>query len=632
MSAIDTRFNRNLIAAIFDSCMAGLSFVLSLYIRLGDGMFEYSGFIPQATGLFTAICIGVFVYMRFYRGLWRYASLRDMISIAKSVTLAILIFASLLFLINRLENVPRSIFFINWMVLIWLLAGPRFLYRAVKDRSLTWEMKLNETVKIPVLIIGSNDNAEQFIRDMSRNPGAIYQPVGIADDDAKQKGRSIHQVMIYGDTTILPTIVRKLERKGRKPQKLVLADDKASGEKVRRLLAIADELGIPLARLPKLSQFKSGVSERPEVKPIAVEDLLGRPQNVQGRDKMRRLIEQKIVLITGAGGTIGSELSRQAAMLNPAKIILVEQCEYNLYQIDNELRRDYPLLAIEPVICDVRNQPHVLSIFETCRPQIVLHAAAIKHVPLAECNIEEAILTNVYGTQFVADCCIKYKVDTMVMISTDKAVHPANVMGATKRLAESICQAMGKGQQNTRFITVRFGNVLGSTGSVVPLFSAQIARGGPVTVTHPDITRYFMTTREAVELVLQAAAIGRQMVDKSECVFVLDMGQPVKILDLATQMIRLAGLHPNEDIKITFTGLRPGEKLYEELFYNQEKAEKTTHESIFLACPPFTDMKSLHEPLGALFSACSKRESKQALAQLKQLVPEFNHETNSPLL
>jgi O-antigen biosynthesis protein WbqV len=271
----------------------------------------------------------------------------------------------------------------------------------------------------------------------------------------------------------------------------------------------------------------------------------------------------------------------------------------------------------------VRDNRHVDTVFRAHKPQLIFHAAAVKHVPIAEFNIEETVLTNVFGTCHIAEACQKHQAEMMVMISTDKAVNPTNVMGASKRLAESFCQALGNTAKSTKFITVRFGNVLGSTGSVVPLFREQLAAGGPITVTHPEMTRYFMTVREAVELVLQASVLGISMEDKQECIFVLDMGQPVRILDLAMQMIRLAGLKPDEDIKITYTGLRPGEKLYEELFHFSENAVKTAHESIFLASPRFADMASLRRSIHELFLAASDRKTADTLELLKQLVPEF---------
>jgi FlaA1/EpsC-like NDP-sugar epimerase len=623
MSLFRIRYNRNNIAAAHDAVMAALSFVLSVYIRLGPDQWAMaSDYIAPGTVLFTAVCFCVFVYMRLYRGLWRYASMQDMVVIVKAVSLSVLVFAVLMFVLYRLEGVPRSVLFINWMLLLFMLGGPRFLYRAFKDRTLSWQMTLNEGRKIPVLLVGAGDQAEQFIRDMARDSQAPFEVVGIVDDDAKQRGRTIHRIPIYGDIATLAHTMRKLERKGRRPQKMILTDERAAGPTVRHLLELGDSLGIPLARLPRLSEFKQGISDRPEVRAIAVEDLLGRSQNVLDRDSMRKLVEGRKVLITGCGGTIGSELTRQISSYKPSEVFLVELSEYNLYQIEREIRGTFPELKLTVILSDVRDARHIEVIFAQHKPQLVFHAAAIKHVPMAEGNIEETILTNVYGTRNIAEACHKHHTDAMVMISTDKAVNPANVMGATKRLAESFCQALGAMQGNTKFVTVRFGNVLGSTGSVVPLFQEQLAKGGPLTVTHADMTRYFMTVREAVELVLQAAALGVAL-ERQESIFVLDMGQPVRILDLAQQMIKLAGLRPGEDIQIVFTGLRPGEKLFEELFHFSENGVKTTHESIFLSHPRFTDMATLRKALDPLWGVCNERKTVEALRLLKQLVPEF---------
>lgn len=625
MNLFSRRLSRNLLAAMFDTGMAGLSFVLSVYVRLGSEQWYLAhDYLLPGTVVFTLVSVVVFTYMRLYRGLWRYASMQDMVSIVKAVTLCVLFFAVLMFTFTRLEGMPRSVVFINWMLLSFMLGGPRFLYRACKDRTLRLNFSLKDAPKIPVLLVGAGDQAEQFIRDMSRDPRAPFVVVGLVDDKPGQRGRTIHRVRIMGDTGALGFIVRKLENKGLRPQKIILADEHAAGSGVRHLLEVADSLGIPLARLPRLSEFKHGIADRLEVRAIAVEDLLGRPQNVLDRESMRVLVEGKRVLVTGAGGTIGGELTRQLAAFKPAELILIEASEFNLYHIDREIREAFPELQLTIVLCDVRDGRHVEAVFGTHRPQLVFHAAAIKHVPMAEINIAEAILTNVFGTRIIAEACQRYRVQAMVMISTDKAVNPGNVMGASKRLAESFCQALGSvAEGKTKFITVRFGNVLGSTGSVVPLFQEQLKKGGPLTVTHRDITRYFMTVREAVELVLQAAVLGVGMHERQECIFVLDMGQPVRIYDLAVQMIKLAGLRPDEDIKIHFTGLRPGEKLYEELFHFNESVAKTQHESISLASPRFTDMTILRKSLDTLYGYCSERKTDEALALLKTLVPEF---------
>ncbi|MEZ5690095.1 MAG: nucleoside-diphosphate sugar epimerase/dehydratase [Rickettsiales bacterium] len=623
------RSTRDIVAIAHDTLMAALSFLLAVYIRLGDEQIEKAyHYLFIGTSSFTLICITVFVYMRLYRGSWRYVSIKDLIAIVKAVTLSVLIFAVFMFIFNRLEGMPRSVLFINWMLLLVLLGGSRSLYRIVKDQA--FNFSFNSVTKIPVLLIGADDSAEQFIRNSQRDPEIPYEVVGLVDDDPVKRGRTIHRVSVYGDSDVIPTIVRKLERKGRRPQKLVVSNENTDAAAMGRLLDIADSLGIAFARLPKISEFKQGIVEKNTIRPIAVEDLLGRPQNVLDRKAMRELIESKKVLVTGAGGTIGGELARQISSYNPSELIIMEMNEFNIYQIERELRGKFPYLSLNCVLGDVRNKEHVANVFSKYSPELVFHAAAIKHVPIAEYNIEEAILTNVFGSQNIAEACLKYNIESMVLISTDKAVNPTNVMGASKRLAESYCQALGRGEQEsknrekgTKFITVRFGNVLGSTGSVVPLFNEQLANGGPLTVTDPEMTRYFMTVREAVELVLQAAVLGNEMQEKREYIFVLDMGQPVKILDLALQMIKLAGLKPYADIDIIFTGLRPGEKLYEELFHLSENIVETTNKGIFLASPREADIKHLRKAFLVLYDECRNRNSKESLELLKQLVPEF---------
>ena len=625
-STLFNRSFRNVIAAFHDAVMAAISFLLAIYIRLGDEQLsQVRPYLKLGTLAFTLICVLVFIYMRLYRGLWRYASMRDLIAIVKAVSLSILIFAALIFIFNRLEGLPRSVLFINWMLLMMFLGGSRFAYRAFKDHTLSWKLTLNEVYKVPVLVIGAGDAAEQFIRSTQRDYTSPYEVVGLTDDDPKKKRHTIHLVPIYGARTALPTIIGKLERKGRKPQKIIVSDEALSGEDMRELLAVAENLAIPLARLPRANEIKQGIAEKIEVRSIAVEDLLGRSQHILDRDAMRILIEGKRVVVTGAGGTIGGELARQIASYNPKTLTILELAELHLYNIERELSANYPDLQITCVLCDVRDVAHIEQVFTKHRPELVFHAAAIKHVPIAEYNIEEAILTNVFGTKNIAEACLAHKVQAMVMISTDKAVNPTNVMGASKRLAESFCQALGREEveKTTKFITVRFGNVLGSTGSVVPLFREQLAKGGPITVTDPEMTRYFMTVREAVELVLQASVLGLNMPEKQEYIFVLDMGKPMKILDLALNMIKLAGLKPYEDINIVFTGMRAGEKLYEELFHDGENASRTKHSSIFLAAPRESDLQKLKTALGELYDACKTRKSKLALELLKELVPEF---------
>jgi O-antigen biosynthesis protein WbqV len=381
--------------------------------------------------------------------------------------------------------------------------------------------------------------------------------------------------------------------------------------------------------LPALTELRDDVTGSMRDRPVVIEDLLGRPETKLNRQDIRDLVRGKRVLVTGAGGTIGGELTRQIAMLEPTHLVLIEASEFNLYRIEMEIHEKFPSLSLSALIADVRDTVRCEQIFRHEKPELVFHAAAIKHVPIAEENAREAILTNVHGSRVIADCAIKAKTAAMVMISTDKAVRPSSVMGASKRLAEMYQQACDLSSSGTRFITVRFGNVLGSTGSVVPRFQEQIAKGGPLTVTHPEVTRYFMTVREAVELVLQASSLGARPGDQRGKVLVLDMGEPIKIADLARQMIRLAGLKPDEDIKIIYTGLRPGEKMHEELFAAEEQLMPSSADGVKLARSLTLELAPLSKALSELTTQLQAGSDNQAAIDLLvKLVPEFRREEN----
>jgi O-antigen biosynthesis protein WbqV len=459
---------------------------------------------------------------------------------------------------------------------------------------------------------------------MSR-PGTPYSVVGIVDDKPGRIGRDIRGVRVLDSIDNLPAVIAGLDRKGRKPQRLLLATEKFSGEPLRNLLARADDLGMTMARLPRLTDFRgdAGGSEI-AVRPLAMEDLLGRPQKVLDRNAMRQFINGRRVMITGAGGTIGSELTRQIALLAPSHLTLLDNGEHALYQIDLELATMHSEVSRRAILADVRDEERVGHVFSDETPDLVFHAAAFKHVPLSEQNPHEAVLTNVIGSRNIARACSHHGVGTMVLISTDKAVNPTSVMGVSKRMAEMYCQAMGGDGTTgaTRFVAVRFGNVLGSTGSVVPLFQKQIAAGGPVTVTDQDTTRFFMTTREAVELVLQASAM-----DAGDhvpgTVFVLDMGDPVRIEDLARQMIRLVGLQPDKDIAIQFTGLRAGEKLHEELSHQAEGLVPTAQQGILRAAPRTMPLTNLDLEFDGLREAARREDLPAVIQLIQQAVPEF---------
>ncbi|ACI98878.1 polysaccharide biosynthesis protein [Rhodospirillum centenum] len=637
--------DRRTLAYAHDILMAAGSFVLSLYLRVGS---DFMAFLPE---LWPGLLIFTFIAAVSYRvfgmnsGVWRYASLRDLLAIMRAVTATILIFLMLLFLVTRLELLPRSMPVINWFVLVVMLGGPRLVYRILKDRRIASILEMNARDRIPVLLVGAGDEAELFIRAMQNDREAAYRVVGILDDKGGRIGREIHGVKVLGRLGDLPQVIADLTEGGDRPRRLILTrpQQRLTGVDLGEIVERCEALNLMLARLPDLTEFKDAKSDPGlTVRPIQIEDLLGRPQVALDKGAMGDLITGRVVLVTGAGGTIGSELTRQIAGLRPKRLVMVDHGEFNLYSIDLEMRESFPDLCVRAVLADVRDRARITQIFREEAPELVFHAAALKHVPMVELNPVEGVLTNVMGTRNVADAATAFGCLAMVLISTDKAVSPTNVMGATKRVAESYCQALdlqGNGGQgnggrshSTRFMTVRFGNVLGSTGSVVPLFTRQLRAGGPLTVTHPDVCRFFMTVREAVELVLQASAFGIRHRESRGRIFVLDMGQPVRIVDLARQMIRLAGLRPDKDIRIVFTGLRPGEKLYEEMFDAAEPPVRTDAEGVLVASPRAVDFGILNRSLDELDAAAHGCDVPRLLALLQHIVPGFVRQTHPALL
>lgn len=610
--------------------VTGAAVVLALYFRVGSLAF---GHYFQALLLYTAIVVAlaavVYRVVGLYRGIWRYASVNDLIQLAKAVTLVIVGSLVILFLINRLAPIPRSVPMIQWFITIVFLGGSRFAYRVLKDRKLKTLFRASAAGRIPVILIGAGDKAELFIRSVQQSVGGSYRVVGVVALKPARVGRDIRGVPVIGSLADLESCVVRTIRVADRPQRAILtvAAEEMNGPKVARLVERCDRLGLPLSRLPKLTDFRDA-GEKIEPRPIAIEDLLGRPQVTLDRDAIARLIDGKRVLITGAGGSIGSELTRQIARLNPDRLTLFESSEFNLYAIDGEIRALDRPPPVDAVIGDVRDRSAVDRAFEMVCPEVVFHAAALKHVPLVEGNPFEGVLTNIVGTANVADAARAFQSEAMILISTDKAVRPANVMGATKRIAESYCQALdvagrGNGKSGTRFMTVRFGNVLGSSGSVVPLFQRQLLAGGPLTVTHPDMRRYFMTIREAVELVIHASAFGLDQQNGRGTIFVLDMGQPVRIVDLARQMIRLAGFRPDTDIPITFTGLRPGEKLFEEILDPAETPLPAPVGGLFVASPRIVQQEILHRAIGQLRDAVENRNVEKMKAILTNIVPGY---------
>jgi O-antigen biosynthesis protein WbqV len=626
------RLPRKTTAFLHDVFMAALSFFVALGLRLGDEAWQRivdDLWLPLI--IFTAVCALVFWFTGLYRGIWRYASLDDMIAIARAVTLALLIYLPVTFMLTRLDAVPRSMLVINWFVLAFLLSAPRVIYRVFKDQGLQHLLERGAHTRVPVLVIGANDAAEVFIREMARDPAAPYEVLGLVDVKGTRVGRQIRGQQVLGRLDELPQILKQVGTNVRTPQRLILAS-RLERDEIQRLLDLAEEQGMTLARLPRLTELESGSGDSIQVQPVAIEDLLGRVQTKLDRGDMGRLIEGRRVLVTGAGGSIGSELVRQIADFRPAHLTLLDNAEGLLYEIDLELGEQHPAQSRDTVLADIRDRERLIRLFTQMAPDLVFHAAAFKQIPLVEANPIEGVVTNVAGTRNTADACRKAGVAGMVLISSDKAINPSSVMGATKRLAESYCQALdlAEGGQGagTRFVTVRFGNVLGSTGSVVPLFQRQLAAGGPLTVTDPAMERYFMTVREAVELVLQASALGMEGGrDDSGKIYLLNMGEPVKITELARQMIRLAGLRPEKDVKIVYTGLRPGEKLTEELFHDHESLVATRHPGLLLAAPRSTNLELLIRGLDELAERAATGQRQEVLDLLQRLVPEYQPAT-----
>jgi O-antigen biosynthesis protein WbqV len=538
------------------------------------------------------------------------------------------VFVVVHFLILRLSEIPRSTVIVAWAFTIVLLATPRAIYRLYRDRR---DLRRNSVGKRQdtkrVLLVGANDNADVFIKTINERTGSRFQVLAILDERGRRTGRVIRGIPVVGGPEELPALMQSFEARDCRPEAIILTrsrDEYQQHASLDRLIEIAAQQRLELLRLPNLLDVQS-VDADLQVQPIKLEDLLQRPIIKQDQQDVAAMIRGQKVMITGAGGSIGSELSRQIAALAPDRLILVDASEFLLYSIINELSRSTPQLPMLSLLCNVRERNAVQRAIETEKPDIVFHAAALKHVPIVEAQPLEGIFTNAIGTRNVAEACVAAKVKAMILVSTDKAVNPANVMGASKRMAEMFCQAMDmqSAQHGTRFVTVRFGNVLGSAGSVVPLFEKQIKAGGPLTVTHPEIERYFMTIPEACILVLQAAAQGFDRRNERGRIFVLDMGTPVKIVDLARNLIRLSGLRPDFDIRIVYTGLRPGEKLYEELFSSRETLDQTGTSGILSAFPRPVDQSLILRIFDEMERLIAANNIPGALRLLRSTVPDF---------
>jgi len=657
--------NRILLNVLLDGALAAVATPLARYLAdPGGGLLRPLWFV--AGGAITLLLAGL--PFRMPQQYWRFAGIEDLVNLVASSIGSAALFA-LLLTVSGFPLPTPTFPVIHALVLIVALGAPRVMYRLQMARR---RGRDGTDAQTAVLLVGAGDGADLFLRALEFGHGrASYRVLGLLSLRQGQTGRRIHGQAILGDVGQTAAVLARLRAEGRLPAALVVTQPDLAGPVLADLLAQADAEGVPVRRVPRPTALQSAQGAASlELAPVAIEDLLNRPQVPLDRDGMATLVRGRRVLVTGAGGTIGSELARQCAALAPGELMLLDNGEFALWSIEQELAELHPGGPRRTCIADVRDRIRIGAVFADFRPDLVFHAAALKHVPMGEENPAEDLLTNTLGTRHVADAAQAAGARAMVLISTDKAVNPSSVMGASKRLAEMYCQALdmaaaGQGEGAMRCVTVRFGNVLGSTGSVVPLFRRQLERGGPLTVTHPDMRRYFMTVREAVGLVLQASVVGVSGAGSAGVgrggIFVLDMGKPVRIVDLARQMIRLAGLRPAEDggpgapagapvglvvdaavdaavnaavdvpgrIRIRFTGLRPGEKLYEELFHGSEPPTPTGHPGLLMATPRTADAAAVGAAIERIGAACRAGDEAAALALLARMVPEFDHAPGS---
>jgi FlaA1/EpsC-like NDP-sugar epimerase len=605
---------------VADGLLVAAAWWLAFELRFDHGVPVYYDTLFKRTILIVVgINLLVFILFGFYDRWWRYVSTRDMWAAARGVTIACLVADVTVYFASPVADVrlPRSIAVMDWLLLLALIAGSRLLARTVFERPAVGRVVARGR---EVLVVGAGEAGRDTIREMHRNPQLGYTPIGLVDDDPRKKNIRVHGVRVLGTTADLPHLLRD-----NKPDEVLIAIPSASGELRNHVVTITRDQGVPVKTLPGLHELISGDAELAvQIRPVQVEDVLGRePVDVE-LESAAGYITGETVLVTGAGGSIGSELCRQLTRLGPQRLVLVELGETALFEIERELVDERGFTAAVPVLADVGNETKMRQVFDKYKPGVVFHAAAYKHVPLMEANPLESVRNNALATKAVADVAIDHGAKRFVLVSTDKAVNPKTVMGQSKAVCEWVVESYGaRDDISTRFVAVRFGNVLGSSGSVIPIFRRQIEKGGPVTVTHPEMTRFFMTIPEAASLVIQAGAIGGE-----GHVFVLDMGEPVKIVDLAEQMIRLSGKDVDE-VGIHFVGARPGEKLHEELWGPGETVVATPHPKIRRVTGPVVDAVWLDDELGDLGRLVEDGETLEVVSRLATMAKEPRYATAS---
>jgi FlaA1/EpsC-like NDP-sugar epimerase len=572
---------------------------------------EYRHYFWGTVGYLLAIRLGAFGAFGLFHGWWRHVGMSDLVSLVKAVTASSALLVVVLYMTSELAGYPRSVVVLDWATALLLFGGGRFAVRAFREERLVpWRSRRGTRA----LIIGGGAAAERLLREAQRDRESEICPVGIVDDDATKLGMRLHGVPVLGGSDRIGELTARFGVK-----LLVIAIPSATREQMREILAACLSAGVEFKIVPSIRELLDGRARMGQLRSVQIDDLLGREAVELGFEGPRADLEGRTVLVTGGAGSIGSELARQIAGFKPARLIVLDQAESPLYFVHLELAQAQPGLTVIPVVADVADPGRMERVFARYRPEFVFHAAAYKHVPLMESNVVEAVRNNVLGTLSVAECASRYGAEKFVLISTDKAVHPSSVMGATKRIAEQVVLGWpALARSRTDFRAVRFGNVLGSDGSVIPLFKRQLAAGLPLTVTHPEVTRYFMTIPEAVQLVLQAAAL-----PEAACrISMLEMGEPVRILDLAENLIRLSGLEPDKDVPIVFTGLRPGEKLHEELMTDREATVPTAVPKIRVVQTDGPDVATLTTGLDRLAAAAAVGDLQDALVALCALVPE----------
>ena len=593
-----------------------LSFLLAYNMR-----FSRSWLVEQYPILllfFVVIKLVVFGLFKEYRGWWRYVGISDLIGILRASLVSTLIIVVLWYAfisttavrqaLKAITEVGQGIFMADMFATVLLLAGLRMAIRLYYEEFRTEERGPLKRF----LIVGAGDAGEALLRDIHQRSSAEYEVIGFIDDDPAKQGTYIHGIQVLGRVEELPKVCKE-----HNIEEIAIAMPAASHRELRRVIRVCEGTKLRFRTVPSITDIASGKFRVSQIRTVDINDLLGREAVELDLHSIEAFLKDKVILVTGAGGSIGSEMCRQVCNFGPKLLLLVEQAENPLFYIERELHQQFPVLSMKAIICNITDKTRVDKIFEKYHPEVVIHAAAHKHVPLMELNPGEAIKNNIVGTQITSDAASSYGTTNFVMISTDKAVNPSSIMGSSKRIAEMYIQDLSR-TSKTHFVTVRFGNVLDSEGSVVPIFKKQIAEGGPVTVTHPEMKRYFMTIPEASQLVLQAAAMG-----KGGEIFVLDMGEPVKIVDLAKELITLSGFSPVEDIEIQFTGTRPGEKLFEELSIEGEDMLRTSHPKIRVWKNIPMDRDKVRTGINELINVARNQNHRQISEKIKELVPEY---------